>query len=1171
MNDTLVIVPTYNNAGTLPNVLERCRALGLPILVVDDGSTDATSAILENARCMVVRHSRNRGKGKALKTGFLQARKLGYSYAVTIDSDGQHFPEDIPALLAAKGERSLVVGSRPKRGGNGGGAFANRFSNFWFRLFTGVKLPDTQTGFRLYPLNALPSLSIMGARYEAELALLVFAAWKGLDLVPVPVQVAYPENRVSHFRPGADFLRISLLNTLLVLLALLYGWPRTLLRRLHRRSFSAKGAILKLYDFLSVRKGIAGLLLALLMALSAWSASRLHFEEDISAFLPDASREQLQDSGGEGKMAVFFRGGTPEERLEAFYAFQDRWEEAFPDIDLYEGADGEQVTRVFDFLSGNWPYFLLPEDYARMDSLLAVPGYIPARLQEDKASLATGNPFTSQYLRKDPLGLFSPVLGRLQNAQPSALQDTEILFFDSPNGGTESARNAELLRALRALREQTARDFPGVQITSTGGPEVAVENASRIKTDSFLALAIAFLLIALVLWMSYKRVADVLWILISIGVGAVFALGIIACFKASVSIIVLGIGCTVIGIAVNYPLHYIDHLKYRPNRREALAEQVNPLLTGNITTVGAFLGLLLLKSEALHDFGFIGAMMLVGTIVFVLVFLPVFAPVCKGERKVVKLDPARLFHPHRTVFLVFLALTVLFFFTGKKLRFDSNLHNINYMTREQADGFALLESLSPSPEAFPLPTFQEQQERIGLWKDFWNRHGDLADVLIDEGLKAGFTAHGFQPFFDALETDWQPQGRAYFRPVDFSPQENAAAALVSALSEDFNTIGLVCSLIVLLFLWISFGSLELTLIAFLPLAVSWIWIRGIMGLTGLQFNIVNIILATFIFGMGDDYSIFITEGLEYEYKTGKKILHSYSNAVVLSAVIMFIGIGVLAFAKHPALRSLGLVTVIGMVTVVAMACYLPPILYRRLHFKDEKRRPQPLTIGGMLATAYIALQMVVWMSLLSVLALFFPDGPAFGRVVRRVASWAIRAIPGCKYTLLNPHGEDFSRPAVYVCNHQSHLDVLALIALQPKLIFMTNDWVWKFPFYGTVIRKAGYFPASWGLSVNSRHVNKMVAEGYSVVIFPEGTRTADGSIGRFHRGAFLTARELGMDVLPLLIRGFHEALPKHDFFLRPHPLSLEIGERIQVPHEADIAAFTKLMRHKYVQWYEQDS
>ena len=232
MSDTLVIIPTYNNAGTLENVLQRCLDQGLPVLVVDDGSTDGTPEILARLGVPFVRHPQNQGKGRALKTGFMEARKQGYQYALTIDSDGQHYPEDIPALLAEKGERTLVVGSRSQMGADGGGSFANRFSNFWFHLYTGVSLPDTQTGFRLYSLQELPSLKLLSARYEAELTLLVFSAWKGLKLKPVPVKVAYPEDRVSHFRPGADFTRISLLNTVLLLVALFYGWPRTLLRRL---------------------------------------------------------------------------------------------------------------------------------------------------------------------------------------------------------------------------------------------------------------------------------------------------------------------------------------------------------------------------------------------------------------------------------------------------------------------------------------------------------------------------------------------------------------------------------------------------------------------------------------------------------------------------------------------------------------------------------------------------------------------------------------------------------------------------------------------------------------------------------------------------------------------------------------------------------------------------
>lgn len=236
MSDTLILLPTYNNAGTLEDVLRRCLATGLPVLVVDDGSTDGTSAVLDKfkADITVLRHPANRGKGEALKTGFREALRRGYKYAVSLDSDGQHFPEDVPALLARKGERTLVVGSRSQMGATGGSSFANRFSNFWFCLYTGIHLPDTQTGYRLYPLEALPALELTGTRYEAELSLLVFSAWKGLELVPVPVRVAYPEDRVSHFRPAADFLRIGLLNTVLLFVAVFYGWPRMLGRALSR-------------------------------------------------------------------------------------------------------------------------------------------------------------------------------------------------------------------------------------------------------------------------------------------------------------------------------------------------------------------------------------------------------------------------------------------------------------------------------------------------------------------------------------------------------------------------------------------------------------------------------------------------------------------------------------------------------------------------------------------------------------------------------------------------------------------------------------------------------------------------------------------------------------------------------------------------------------------------
>ena len=227
------VIPTYNNGGTVADVVRGVLRQGLPVLVVDDGSTDGTADKLAGLDIQVLRHPFNRGKGRALKTGLEAAKKLGYRFALTIDADGQHDPADIPALVAAAGERTLVVGSRniAAEGMSSGSTFANRFSNFWFTVQTGRKLPDTQTGYRVYPLEDLPSLRLLTARYEAELTLLVFSAWKNLRIVPVPVRVYYPEDRVTHFRPFADFFRISVLNTVLCVVALVYGYPRMLVGR----------------------------------------------------------------------------------------------------------------------------------------------------------------------------------------------------------------------------------------------------------------------------------------------------------------------------------------------------------------------------------------------------------------------------------------------------------------------------------------------------------------------------------------------------------------------------------------------------------------------------------------------------------------------------------------------------------------------------------------------------------------------------------------------------------------------------------------------------------------------------------------------------------------------------------------------------------------------------
>lgn len=237
-----VVIPTYNNAATLRDIVERTLAVCGDVIVVDDGSSDDSVARLQplRERITLVGYPRNRGKGYALRRGFEEALRQGFDTAVTLDSDGQHSPEEIGRLTRAieqTGPRAiLVVGSRnlDAEGMPTGNSFANHFSNFWFVLQTWRRLPDTQTGFRLYPLRHLPNLRLLTHRYESELELLVFSAWKGVRLVPVSVGVSYPPDRVSHFRPFIDFFRIAVLNTFLCLLALVYGYPRMIVRKIKK-------------------------------------------------------------------------------------------------------------------------------------------------------------------------------------------------------------------------------------------------------------------------------------------------------------------------------------------------------------------------------------------------------------------------------------------------------------------------------------------------------------------------------------------------------------------------------------------------------------------------------------------------------------------------------------------------------------------------------------------------------------------------------------------------------------------------------------------------------------------------------------------------------------------------------------------------------------------------
>jgi len=1056
---------------------------------------------------------------------------------------------------------------------------------------------------------------------------------------------------------------------------------------------------LAIYDRLSKNRPLSIALLLVITALCVFSALRLDYKENIADFLPtDPEKERYtsvyNDLSDQGQITVIFSADTTkltdDETLDALMDAMDGFETHWKATDtaslvgnLQCKVDGSQVFDAMDFIRENPPLFLTEDDYRRMDSLLAAPDYVATCMGNVKRMLSMPTAsFVVDGVKADPLNLYSPALQRLNALNPTQgyrMEDEYLFnergdkgfaFFSSPFSGSDTRGNAQIVGLLDEVIALTEAEHPEVKVSAVGAPTIAVTNAQQTKKDSFLSIALALVLIFGILMFTMARKRNLIWLGNSVLFGWIFALAVIALFKTSISIIVVGIGSVIVGIAVNYPLHYLDHIKQEHNKREALKDVIQPLVIGNLTTVAAFACLVFVKAEAMRDLGLFGALMLVGTILFVMVFLPLFAVVPKKTNKLFVDDGKAPSETWRKVklyaFWPLVIITLVLGYFSRETAFDADLHNINYMTRQQQEDLAILsESLqkegetdliyvvSEAPEfqdavrqnealmtalkeqmpdsvAYSvsgldglLPSVERQEHSLALWDAFWQRHPDIAEQVKTEALKVGFTENAFAPFTDGITQSYQPLSEDEMEPlmalcgtyalqhdtlsrvvnfvrVPVSASEplkqqlrqalpdvgfafsisDVGNNLVSALSDDFDYILYVCSIVVFFFLCLSFGRLELSIMAFLPLTVGWMWILGIMHLGDIKFNIVNIILATFIFGQGDDYTIFITEGLLYEYAYGKRMLKNYRNSVILSGILMFIGIGTLIFAKHPAMRSLAEVAIIGMATVVLMACYLPPFIFGWLTKKKGQLRQVPLTLKRMVYTFLTLLVFFIFaFVLITPLTLLYillvpPSEKKRYRYHQMIAGFmrlALKALPGVKYSLENKFGETFEKPAVIIANHQSHLDLLCMMMLNPKVVLLTTDWVWKNPIYGVIIRFAEFYPVSDGYDKNVERLQKLVARGYSVVVFPEGTRSETGEILRFHKGAFQLAQALNVDILPVFIHGASHVMPKKDFVLREGRLYVEIGERMQANEvlAVDARALTSQFHKYYIEHFEE--
>lgn len=966
---------------------------------------------------------------------------------------------------------------------------------------------------------------------------------------------------------------------------------------------------LGIYDWLKERKTVAVLIVALIVLLSVISALRMDYEEDIARFLPIDSRDSRQTElmdrlSEQNRIAVIFRYDDDGDAETALADAMDRFEELWFEYDtlslvpdMSALADESMAMELIGFMQEHTASFLTDADYRRMDSLLSTPGYVESQLEADRRSLQmlTGG-FTKNLIPNDPLNLFTPLLLKLSEVGGNtgfrvsddgymmhSTLPVGMIFFDSPFGQSESDHNAGLVELVDKVGAEITAET-GIKVSEIGAPVIAVSNADRIKKDSILAVALAVIGILAVLWFSFKRVSDMLWLVVTLLFGGLFSLGITGLFKDSISIIVLGLGSILVGIAANYPLHFLHSLRDTADNRRTLGEMVSPLLTGNITTVSAFFCLIFLKAEAMHDLALFGSFVLVGTILFTLVFLPVFVKprtLAAGQEPLEEKVEPKLNRTGRWISRAVILITIAMLIWGRSAGFDTDLNHINYMTPQERSDLELISSGVDAGSmdqlsvlASLLPAESEQKLMEGRWLSFWSAHKEQIEQLRQESREYGFSEDAFTPFLKSVDS--QPE---LISREDLTPESmgEVMKTLVESLSDDFNKVLFMCGFVVFIFLWISFRKLELALISFLPLTVGWIWILCIMNMLGIQFNIVSIILATFIFGQGDDYTIFITEGLMYEYRHGVKTVDDRRKSVIISAVIMFIGIGTLIFARHPAMRSLAEITILGMLVVVVMAHFLPEWLFQWMTMKRGREREVPVSIARLLRSAwafgFLLISVVVCTPV--VLVMFIGRKREWKdrflhNLLYRFANLVIRRVPAVKFTLDNSVGETFGKPAVIISNHQSHLDLMCLMMLTPKMIVVTNDWVWHNPIYGALIRRAEFVPAAEGIEDYMPQFRSLVERGYSILVFPEGTRSVDSSILRFHKGAFHLAQELGLDIVPVCLHGVGRVLPKEDFMLRPGHITVTIGKRVAADDTGwgdDARERTKAFHRFYQQWY----
>lgn len=823
---------------------------------------------------------------------------------------------------------------------------------------------------------------------------------------------------------------------------------------------------IKIYRFFRNHRAVFWVSMIALYAFFGYFASKIYLEEDINKLMPSSKNEDgttklaFANLRIKDKTFLLFEGkngASVEYIAKVCDAFIDSLESRNAAMDSTQQVIGNIFYRlpddlmldVIDYMSAHLPAYIDTSVYTRLEAMLTYP-HMKQQMKANHDDLLSpvGSMFP-ELIQMDPVGLRGLLMEQMKPFTEGAagsyktlnghffVQDSTVCvaFITPMYSATNTGQGSTLFRILNDQIEQFSASAPDVKISYHGTPASGFYNSWRIKSDLKGTIIGSLVLVLIFISICFRNYNTIPLLLLPVVFGTLFGLAAMYFIKGHFSLLALGIGAIVLGVALSYVLHIITHYKYISDPEQVLRDQVKPVCLGCLTTIGSFMGLIFIRTELLQDFGLFAAFAIVGTTFFSLVFLPQFLNPRKNKlnhHAFAIIDRINAYPFDRKKPLLFTILTAavvcIGFYIAGGTQFDADMHNLGYKAESTSYSENLLRSKTHTGDkqkyfassgatmeeaienfeimATKLDSLQSiglvksythtnqifvplhvQQERIDAWKNFWTgeRLQLVHDLINKTAPEAGLIPDAFSPFFEFATADYEPDAlyEASIIPEGYqstlmeqsyndeylcftsvrckndsihskeSDYNRICEAIVSSpnllvldtyyyttdtliqLNDDFNVLQWVSMLFVLIVLFFSFHfNIKHTLLGFMPILSSWLIVLGAMVIFDVRFNLINIIISTFIFGIGVDYSIFVMNGL-IGGKENSRLLGYHKTAIFFSAFILIVTVSSMLFAEHPAIKSVGFSTLVGMISAVVISYVVQPAIFRMINKNKE--------------------------------------------------------------------------------------------------------------------------------------------------------------------------------------------------------------------------------------------